>query len=372
MNSRKALIIFSGYNSRAVIALCRLFYKNDLPFFIVAASDEDSIMHTNYKEKVQWVRKNVSLEVNELINSVSYIIKKFDLLEVTIVPSTEALNHFLLLHREILEKNNIHVPLVNQQLYGQITNKYSFGQLCKQKGISVPCELKITEIDSFPVVAKPIKYSLDKDSISPVIIGSESQFNIFKESDRKDEYYFQEYIEGDSYYLFYSFDKKGGCETFSQQNLIQQGNGKSIVLAVASMIHLEKIGESFANLFKDLEYFGVVMVEIKRFKGTDYMIEANPRFWGPLQLIVDCNIPIIEHWVRMNGFEVPANVKEKKFESYLWLAGLTRSLRKDQIMYHVSELILDDLPYYLNKDIYLREDSYKYFIEEMKGVHSNE
>jgi hypothetical protein len=34
-------------------------------------------------------------------------------------------------------------------------------------------------------------------------------------------------------------------------------------------------------------FYGLVMIEVKEYDNQFYMIEANPRLWGPSQLILD-------------------------------------------------------------------------------------
>lgn len=367
-NKKKAFIIFSGFNPRAVIALCRKFTEHNLPFYIIALSPEDPIMYSSYQSNIKWIRSDQRLNLDELLIAIGYIKETIVLNEITVVPSSEALNRFLLTNRKILLENDINVPLVTSGLYELISDKYSFGQLCKARGLAVPIEYASDEINHFPVVAKPRQYSDGKLTLSPVIIYNSVELTRFKENNCINDFYFQEYIEGDSYYLLFSFDKEGNVVAFSQKNLIQQGNGKSITLAESANIHLEQIGNDYMSLFDDLGYFGVVMVEIKRTSTHDFMIEANPRFWGPLQLVVDCEVSLIELWIKMCGFQIDNQLKDiPQGGFYLWLYGLTSALKNKSIMYHTDDSILDNLSVFIKNDIYLREDSYAYFLREMKG-----
>ena len=43
------------------------------------------------------------------------------------------------------------------------------------------------------------------------------------------------------------------------------------------------------------------MVEVKHLSNKNYMIEANPRFWGPSQLFVDAGINLFEAFLVDNG-----------------------------------------------------------------------
>lgn len=368
----KAFILFSGFNPRAVVTLCRIFSKYSIPFYIVALDQEDPITLTSYLPHIKWVRKKRQLDLDEFIESIEWIRLNYNLDEAYVVPSTEALNRFMLAHREYLENHNIIVPLVDKPLYELISNKYSFGELCTQSGLQVPKEVDIEINEVYPIVAKPKGYLAGR-SLSPVIIKDSSNLDTFKKTYDINDFYFQEYIYGESYYLLYSFDKEGNSVAFSQQNYMQQGNGKSIVFAESSNIHNEEIGILYKNLFENLNYFGVVMVEIRKSNSAFYMIEANPRFWGPLQLTYDCSVPIVEKWIQMLGFDLDIeNNKPVKEGKYFWLAGLLNALKNNNVMYHVEGNCISSLEEYIPIDLFFREDSRKYFYHENKGQLDNE
>lgn len=370
-NSSRAFILFSGFNTRAVLTLCRIFTKYKITFFIIALDKNDPIHLTAYTSHVKWIRKKRQLDLDEFIDAIEHIRTRYEVDTVTIVPSTEALNRFILEHRGFLEDRNISVPLVNKALYELISNKYSFGELCALKGMKVPTEitLSVKAVTNYPIVAKPRNYSTS-NTISPVIINHQLELLEFQRLYNVDDFYFQEYVNGESYYLLYSIDKSGTVVSFSQKNFIQQGNGKSIVLAVSAEIHNESIGEKYKRFFLELGFHGVVMVEIKRTKENDYMIEANPRFWGPLQLTMDCNVPIVELWLQMCGCELQEESKASPpyvYGEYLWLSGLLKSIKNNDVMYHVNPEVIQHLPDYLLSDVYLRKDSLNYFYDEIKG-----
>ena len=89
---------------------------------------------------------------------------------------------------------------------------------------------------NIPFVAKPKTYysKNTKDTLSPVIINTEKQKSDFIEEYCVNEFYFQEFIGGKSKYLLYYFHGDGSIYKYSQENLIQQPNGKSMVAAISS------------------------------------------------------------------------------------------------------------------------------------------
>ena len=113
---------------------------------------------------------------------------------------------------------------------------------------------------------------------------------------------FYEYVKGRSYYLLFYFGKFGNIKKFSQENLAQQFEGKSIIAAISSTIHKENICTQYETLFKEINYHGFVMVELRKNHTGYYMIEANPRFWGPSQLLINCNTAFFEEFLYDYGF----------------------------------------------------------------------
>ena len=131
-------------------------------------------------------------------------------------------------------------------------------------------------------MAKPQKYfSQGRIIFSPYIINNEIDKEMFLHRCNPSDFFYQKYIQGESCYLLYYFHRNGGVLKFSQCNFIQQPNGKSIVAAVSSEAHDSSVSIKFEKLFKKLQFYGLVMIEIRKANNENFMIEANPRFWGP-------------------------------------------------------------------------------------------
>ena len=363
-NDKNAILIFSGYNERAIIAFLRTLKKNKIvDYFIIAKNDEDSIMKTEYKDKVIYVRKKVELDLDEIFYVINILKTKFNFKKYLIAPSTEALNRFMLEKRQCLEENDCIIPLIDKNTYEQISNKKQFSNLCSMNEIEVPKELDIKNKYFMPFVAKPIKYyqKSDKKSYSPILIQNEENFKDFINNYNKEYFYFQEFIKGRSIYLLFYFCKNGQVYKFSQENLIQQSQGKSIIAAVNSNFHKNDITNKFVNLFKKLNYTGMVMIEIRINKENYYMIEANPRFWGPSQLFVDCNCNFFEVFLWEYGFikkEIKFNEPNKEIR-YFWSDGIKQDkLKGNSPVYYKNEINYNE---WIKIDIYNRKDTQQLF-----------
>lgn len=373
MSKGKCMLIFSGFNERAVISFIRTLHANHIDYAIIAKSDDDPIFLTAYSGNVLAVRNSKTLLLEDLLLSIQTVKSKKIADEYIIAPTTEALNRFLLENRAIFESHDCKIPLVHKDLYELISNKYSFASLCSNYEISIPEEVDIQHQVSFPIVAKPKEYysAYNREILSPIIIRDSIELDRFMNDYHVEDFYYQEYVNGQCFYLLYYFHTNGQVYKFSQKNLVQQPRGKSMLLAVPSDIHHSQESEKYEKLFRDQNFFGLVMVEIKRYNNRHYMIEANPRFWGPSQLFVDAGANFFEVFLHDLGFldtfhlpdEVNTDIK------YCWLGGFMQYLESssEEVVFYDYDLKSFYLDFWqlLRHDIYLREDSVKIFSQEV-------
>lgn len=368
----KCVIIFSGYNQRAVITFLRTLAKSNLCYAVIAKSEKDSILSTEYKGSVVAIRNNVPLIVEEILEVLKLVKQKYKSNEYIIAPSTEALNRFILKNRICFESEGYTIPLVNNDLYELVSDKYSFGKLCSENKILVPKEFNFNKNITFPFVAKPKAYFSNSNAevLNPVIIKNEDEKDLFLEKYKIEDFYFQEYVNGKSIYLLYYFSRNGKVLKFSQENYIQQPEGKSIVAAVSSNFHQSMESKKYEDLFRKLNFFGLVMVEVKQSNYKCYMIEANPRFWGPSQLFVDANVNFFDAFIYdYKLISIAPKFKEpSEVIKYFWYGGIVDILKKNKkLMYHqMNEIkLIEQLPEWLLSDIYRRSDSINIFKEEV-------
>ena len=367
----KCIIIFSGFNQRAVIAFIRTLEKNKLQYGIIATSNGDTILDTEYASKVIVIRQFKVLDLNDIKNTILLFKQKIIANEYIIAPTTEALNRFLLLHRNEIENSDVKIPLVSKELYEKISDKYCFGRLCTNNNIQVPSQFADSRDIQVPFVAKPLHYfASDGLNYPPILVFSETdKINFFSKYNSSD-FYFQDYIEGKSYYLLYYFHRNGNVYKFSQQNIIQQPEGKSIVAAISSQIHLGEESAKYEALFKSIEFNGLVMIELMERNGTYYMIEANPRFWGPSQLFVDAGMNFFDAFLHDYGLikNSPEFIEHNKIYNYFWFGGIIQTFKsKKMLKFHESNEVelLSLLTKWLMSDIYRRNDTQNIFKNEL-------
>lgn len=368
----KCIVIFSGFNQRAVIAFIRTISKHDLDYVIIAKSIDDPILLSEYRNKVLVIRKTSRLDMDDMLLAIKEMQMKHFADEYIIAPSSEALNRFFLDSREMFKQYRCHIPLVDKVIYESISDKLSFGKLCKENNIDVPGELEFSLDMTLPVVAKPKEYfskSTGK-TLAPVIINTPKDLESFCVQHDVGDFYFQEYINGKCLYLLYCFANSGKIFKFSQENIVQQAGGKSMVYAISSDFHYSKESLKYEALLKKVNFRGLVMIEIKQRESKKFMIEANPRFWGPSQLFVDAGANLFEAWLYDIGLikEIPSFEESSKVTKYFWFGGVMDTYKKKQeLTFHSGDEMefLKDLPLCLQIDVYRRTDTIEIFKGEL-------
>lgn len=366
------IIIFSGYNQRAIIAFLRSMKKNNIEnYYIIAASINDTILKTDYANKVYYIRKKQELNKQEIFNVFHELSAKIKD-SFVVVPSTEALNRFLLENRFELNKMKFIVPMVNKQLYEKISDKESFWKICKYNALDVPELISLNESFKQPYVAKPKKYYNCAGKVfSPILVFCEQEHRDFLKNYPSDDFDYQEYIEGNSYYLLFYFAQNGEVYKFSQTNYAQQIGGKSILAAAVSDIHKNNICNRYVSLFKNLKYTGFVMIELRESNGIYYMIEANPRFWGPSQLFVDAKMPFFEAFLNDYNEPIPFSLENIDYDAkYLWSGGCRQEIVNEDKCVFLGEgkrILSENWNEFVSSDIYKRNDTINIYNFEKGG-----
>ncbi len=283
-----------------------------------------------------------------------------------VIPSSEYFNRFLLRERKNIENLGCEIPLVNKDTYEAVSDKESFNKLCENHGIRVPDKFMFPEKFSAPFVAKPKRYfSMDGKIYSPILVRNENDYKKLKTEYPLNNFFYEKFVSGQNFYLLYYFGKKGSVYTFSQENLAQQAYGKSMVAARTSDIHKTDVGKKFEILFRELDFYGLVMVELRKDKECYYVIEANPRLWGPSQLFVDAGCNFFEAFLADYGL-LEKHVGFCENEAfYFWNGGVYETWGNDeQIQYfnHGKESLFEKYDEWVRHDIYRRTDTRELFM----------
>ncbi len=290
-----AAVLFSGHNDRAVIALCRFFAETGLPFYIVSSSEHDAIFKTAWAERVIWTRSSPTLDL-PLMASIHALVKRQAHVPV-LCPTSEFLNRFALEHEEALRHQGWHWTLPESHVYLRLSDKSSSPPLIHSLVGLKPPPLQPVGKWKAPCVLKPVRNVLQGRVCYPLLCRTDEELvTAMRETDRRD-WFAQAWVEGQSHYLCAYLDTHGGWDAFWQTNLVQQPNGKSIVLACTGI----NPGVDIHGLVRGLHglgYRGPFMMEvIVDNKGTAHFIEVNPRFWGPLELCRVAHPALLQRFV---------------------------------------------------------------------------
>ena len=367
----RAFLIFSGSNTRAVVTFCRALASRGLGVHIVARTHQDPIFRTRYRRNVVAMRTLDRLDFADVDRCIREARLKTGAQEFVISPASEFLNLFLLENPDFFASRGCNIPLVDLDLYRRVSDKHSFSRICQGQGVSIPREVSLDTFSYFPFVAKPRHNVLaDKRSLYPYLIHGAEDLATFRQNENVADFYFEEFVVGPTFYLLYYLSRHGEVTAWSQQNLIQQPGGKSIVLAKAAQIHDDPIAERFIDILQGLGFWGLAMIEIIRRDDEMVFIELNPRFWGPFQLLLNAGSPIIDRFIddqldlQPSTYPLPAHPEA----SYLWLGGMAESRAVGKkLKWHISPPRHRTLfvASHLWSDVYLRPDTTGLFFHEL-------
>ncbi len=369
----RALLIFSGSNERAIVAFCRVLRVLGIVPLIVARTGQDMIFRTRCRQHVVATRRMDSLDRDDITRCLQEAQSRALNARLVLCPTSEFLNLFLLQNRKHFQQLGCEIPLVDLDLYRLVSDKYSFSRVCAAHGVAIPREFADYRGQAFPFVAKPRQnVNSENRSLYPYLLHNAGDLETFLSSEEVTDFYFEEYLSGESYYLLYYVWQDGRVTSFSQQNLLQQAGGKSIVLARPAQLHNQPVSEQYVGILRQLGFWGFAMIEVIR-RGEDLVfIELNPRFWGPMQLTVDAGAGILEAFVTDQlGSDQPLSQSQTSPDpaAYLWLNGLLATIRSGkQPRWHIkppthaTRFVLRHLAH----DIYLRRDTLGLFAHEFR------
>lgn len=350
--AERRFLLFSGHNDRAVVALCRFFEQVALPFVIVAAGKADAIHRTRWAAHVVFNRLDQVVTVDWLRLLAGSLGG-----ELVYCPTTEFINHFVLTHREALAGCGLHIGLPDRAIYEGLTGKHSSQAL--MTSVCGELHLPATQPDDqwhAPCVLKPRENVSAGRVLYPVLCPTNADLQEVLPSLDRSSYFAQDFIKGQSHYLCAYLARDGEFASFWQINLMQQGGGKSIVLARPC----GNPGLDEASLFRGLHargYHGAFMLEVIASQGRLYYIEVNPRFWGPLQLALDVCPDILRLFAREQGFDTPAIPAQRPENAcYAWAYGA----QQPGGVVHPAGLAMDVLErerLLSAHDIYARDDT---------------
>lgn len=320
------VVVFSGYNMRAVFALLRRLSTLGVETLVIAASPADPILRSDWRYQVALTRESPSLDPAVLRTLFERLQRTCPDRKFLVAPSTEALNRCLLRHADSVLPAEFTLPLVDGDTYARLSDKKAFHALCSASGLAVPPLIEAPTATDVPLVAKPVQYSTENQSpaLKPILIKNAAAWEQFAAVQETGDYFYERFVDGSSYYLLFYFYEDGRPPLrYSQKNFAQQAEGGSILAAKSACLHESPDCDAYVELLNSLSFRGLVMIELRGEPGAFFMIEANPRMWGPSQLFVDAGVGLFDAMLEDYGVidRAPIRAADESNVAYFWDDG---------------------------------------------------
>jgi hypothetical protein len=355
-------LLSAGSNERALIALCRGFTRYGIDFGLIGRGPDDLLLRSKYAGHFLGMGSRDTLSVADILWSVQKARRRYGRRNWVICPTSEHMNRHLLEKRDVLLAEGVELALCDGELYRKLSDKRSFRAYCLGAGLDVPPLLQADPHSApLPFVAKPNEnINAEGRILYPYIVRTEADRKRFLRDRDWEQFHLERFVRGESWYILYYIDGCGGLRSGAQRNLLQQGQGKSVVLARTEKYPDVGLVHHLALRLRVDRYRGFIMVEVRRDHTNAVMIEAIPRCWGPFQLTLDAKMGLFEAFLNDYGYDIDLIAPTEDGVLYLWKEGLWRALRDGMgVALHAPlTSIASALSIGWTSDIYARHDSY--------------
>ena len=136
------------------------------------------------------------------------------------------------------------------------------------------------------------------------------------------------------------------------------------------------MAQRYVKMLKESGFTGLIMIEVRYAENSEkyFVIEANPRLWGPMQLLVDNNVDLFGAMLRDYGFGVDLDgmSQDTPNEYYFWSSGMVPESMPIAFHNYSEEQFRKDLPYLLKQDVFSRDDTTDLFVSPLEPAESHE
>ncbi len=219
-------------------------------------------------------------------------------------PATEISSYTCLMHRKRLGACKL--PFADLETVQQLADKCRLVALAEELGIPHPPSRCIEdprrvdpgEIGPFPVILKPCYSQIWQGgawlSSSVHIAHSPEEFRQLTGTRaylRDHPFLVQEFIPGGGAGVFALYREGKAVAFFAHRRLREKPPSGGVSVLSESAPPDPRLLDLSRRLLDHARWHGVAMVEFRVTPaGEPYLMEVNPRFWGSLQLAIDCGI----------------------------------------------------------------------------------
>lgn len=284
-----------------------------------------------------------------------------------LLPAGLAGNEFICRHRDRLEPA-VRAPYNDLQSFELLANKERATALAESLGVPHPRSVRLTAVDeveriraamAYPVVFKSavdqgtVRYARDTDELRRVAVDFwRAEADLIA---REIYPIVQEYIDG-SGHGYFALAERGEVVAYFMHTRIHEvppSGGPSAMARSFRDPMLKELGDRFLAA---TGWTGVAMIEFKRSRrdGTYYFIEANPKFWGSLDLSIAAgvNFPYLAYQTLVGELPVGQAGRYRDDVAFRWLTmdlayalrtrGLGRYVRAFRDRHVVDDFSRDD------------------------------
>jgi predicted ATP-grasp superfamily ATP-dependent carboligase len=257
-------------------------------------------------------------------------------------PVTEVTCYTILRRRDAIPGHCV-LPFGSYEQVMRLADKTKLVRIAESLGLPVPKTLYCanrTEFNGhenlrFPIVVKPALSKVPSKSgfieTSVRVCNSQLELDLVFEKDHwlaSHPFMIQEYIDGTGAGMFVLYNQ--GVEVASFAHIrVREKPPRGGVSVLSESVPINHVQHGIAtNLFEAANWHGVAMLEFRISKdGLPYIMEVNPRFWGSLQLAIDCGVdfPWYLYQLSVNG-AFPAASRYYVGRRLRWLLGDLDSL----------------------------------------------
>lgn len=229
--------------------------------------------------------------------------------------------------------------------YEQLSNKASLLNVAALKGVPAPLSIvaenalnvrSAADRIGFPIVLKPArsKIRIGNGIVATSVRLARSQQNMESYLAAANWIAYaplvvQQFIPGHGAGVFCLYDRDHAIAWFAHRRIREKPPSGGVSVLCESVAVDPVLKDYAERLLRAAEYRGVAMVEFRI--GTDgrpYLMEVNARFWGSLQLAIDCGVDFPWLYYQMLMGESVAPVQEYQVGRRLrwWLGDLDHVL----------------------------------------------
>lgn len=289
-------------NQRSALAIIRSLGTHGLQV-IAGSHDASSLGGASRYATASVCYSDPAVSANRFLDDVMNIVDRLAI--DTVIPATDLTTMLLLSQSNPSTGARIVAPPA--AAYEALTDKARLIELAAKLGITIPETLNAKSSSDiadaihkfgFPVVLKPSRSRYLKDGqILETNVEVIRDEKLLSERLRQISWVsdipclVQRYVNGHGAGVFALFGPSGPIAWFAHKRLREKPRAGGVSVLSESVAVDPAVQTAAARILSAVGWLGVAMVEFRiSDDGTPYLMEVNGRFWGSLQLSIDCGV----------------------------------------------------------------------------------